>query len=169
VPAVANALRLGTVAPPDLGGCASCDVLQVTSAPGERSYKVPRGRWKVTSWSAQGGGAEDGEARLLVFRRTAAPGQYKVIGRSRLETVPADGSPNFATRVRVRRGDRLGISTIASVPAGYSTANVSDLEAIVGGSCDGLAPGEKVGAGTPCPLVESPTTRVNVSARLKPR
>ena len=75
VPAIANALRLGTVAPPDLGGCSSCSVFQVTTAPGERSYKVPKGRWQVTSWSAQGGGTADGEARLLVFRRTAAPGQ----------------------------------------------------------------------------------------------
>ena len=169
VPAIANALRLGTVAPPDLGGCSSCSVFQVTTAPGERSYKVPKGRWQVTSWSAQGGGTADGEARLLVFRRTAAPGQYKLTGKSRLETVPADGSPNFATNVGVRRGDRLGISTIASVPAGYSTANASDLEAIVGGSCDPFAVGERVGAGTTCPLVESPSTRANVSARLQPR
>ena len=165
---MADALRLGTVAPPDLGGCVSCQLFQVTTASGERSYKVPKGRWKITSWSAQGGGDDDGEARLLVFRRTGTPGQYKLIGRSHLETVPADGSPNFATNIAARRGDRLGIGTIHSLPAGYNTANTSDLEAIVNG-CSPLGLGETVGAGTSCPLVDSPSSRANVSARLRPR
>lgn len=168
MPAIANALRLGTVAPPGLGGCSSCQLFQVTTASGERSYKVPKGKWNITSWSAQGGSMVSGQARLLVFRRTATPDQYRLIGRSALETVPADRSPNFATNIAARRGDRLGIGSDGGLPAGYNTGNTSDLEAIVNG-CSGLGLGEEVGAGTSCPLVESPSSRVNVSAQLRPR
>ena len=93
LPAIADVLLIGQVSPPDLGNCGSCEAFQLKTEGGKPSYKVPKGKWELKAWSAQGGGSADGEARLLVFRRTATPGRYEVVGRSHEETVPADGNP----------------------------------------------------------------------------
>jgi hypothetical protein len=166
----ASALTLGAVAPPNLGGCGSCDAFQLTVGAGAPRYRVPAGPtglWTITSWSSQGGGIADGKARLRVYRRTQTAGQFELIKQSHLGLVPAAGSPDFATDIKVKKGDLLGIGTQDNVPSGYSTGVTGGNVKAVG--CDPTGPGQLVGNGTSCPLSDFPGEQINVSATLTPR
>src|SRR5262249_1719279 len=80
-------VTLGALAPPSSGGCGNCEVFQRRNGTGP-SYRVPAGKWTITSWSTQGGGGGDGRARLVVFRQTLA-GQFKLVKQSRRKTIPS--------------------------------------------------------------------------------
>jgi hypothetical protein len=166
----ASAITLGAVAPPDLGGYFSCDVFQLKVGAGAPKYRVPAGStglWKITSWSAQGGGTADGRAQFRIYRRTQTAGQFELVRQSHLETIPADGSPNFATDVNVKEGDLLGLGTRANIPSAYSTAFTGSEVKTVG--CDPTGTGQLVGNGTTCPLGTLNNNLVNLSAKLTPR
>ena len=170
MPTGAGALTLGSVAPPDLGGCGSCDVFQLNVGAGAPRYRVPKGPtglWTITSWSSQGGGLNDGKARLRVYRRTQTAGQFELFKQSSLGLVPADGSPEFATSLNVRKGDLLGLGTKTNVPSAYSAGVMGGNVKNIG--CDPTGPGELVGNGTACPLGNLPNHLVNVKATLIPR
>jgi hypothetical protein len=165
----AGARTLGSLAPPDLGGCSNCNSFQLKTGVGAPKYRVPKGPtglWTITAWSAQGGGSFDGMARIRVYRPTATHGQFKLLRESALETVPADGHPSFATDLNVRTGDRLGINTVSGVPAAYGTALTGNVIAIV--PC-GPSLGQLVGHGTSCPLTKDQNELINVTAQLTPR
>src|SRR3954451_9907495 len=170
VAASANALTLGQVAPPDLGGCVSCEGFQLKVGAGAPKYRVPAGStglWTINSWSAQGGGSANGRARLRVYRRTQTGGQFKLVKQSDLKTVPKDGSPSFATSLNVRQGDFLGLGVNGGLSLGYGTTFIdSDLKIL---GCDPTGVGQLVGAGTTCPLFDDPSDLINVSATLTPR
>jgi hypothetical protein len=167
VPA-AGAITRGQVAPPNLGGCVTCNIFQQKTVPSAPSYRVPAGRWTIKRWSAQGGDTAPAETRLRVYRPTKTAGRFKLIGQSHTETVPADASPKFDTKLRVRRGDRLGIRTSGGAPAGYDAGGeTGNVDAIL--TCDPTAVGQLVGAGTACPLVQSTNGFVNMWAKLRKR
>jgi hypothetical protein len=168
VPAIAQALKLGHLAPPGLGGCDHCGAFQLKSAPGEPSYKVPSGKWEITSWSTQGGGSVKGRARLLVFRRIEKSRRFRLTHASSKESIPANGSPRFATSIPVRGGDRLGIDAIKGISTAYDTEKMGDIEKLLFG-CHPPDAGAAVGPGTSCPLRNFPKHLVNVSAKLRPR
>ena len=92
------------------------------------------------------------------------PASGRRAASSRLENVSADGSPRFDTRIRVRRGDRLGIYTEGGVPTGY---DVGPGDVSKGVHCNPSV-GEAVGTGTSC-MVDTRDARANVSARLRRR
>ena len=164
----ASAKTLGSLAPPGLSGCTSCDVFQGKTAVGEPKYRVPKGPtglWKITAWSAQGGTA-DGIARLRVYRPTATHGQFKLVKQGGDETVPADGHPSFPTSLNVKKGDLLGLRTESNIPAGYESGLFGDVGKVLG--C-GVGLDQLVGTGTSCPLVSRHFDLVNVSAELTPR
>jgi hypothetical protein len=164
----AGALTLGQVAPPNLGGCVGCNIFQQKTAPGAPSYRVPAGRWTIKRWSSQGGGLSPAETRLRVYRQTKTAGRFKLIGQSHVETVPADGSPRFDTKLRVRRGDRLGIRTTGGASAGYDAGGKDgNVEAIL--TCDPTDVGQLVGTGTACPVVQDTNGFVNMWAKLRRR
>jgi hypothetical protein len=165
VPA-AGAITLGQVAPPNLGGCVGCNIFQQRTTPTAPSYRVPAGRWTIKRWSAQGGGTDPAEARLRVYRPTKTAGRFKLIGQSHAETVPADGSPRFDTKLRVRRGDRLGIRTSGGAPAGYNAGENGNVVAFP--TCD-PGVGQRVGTGTACPTVKDTSEFVNMWAQLRKR
>jgi hypothetical protein len=168
--ASASALTLGSVGPPGLGGCTSCDVFQYQVAAGEPKYRVPAGStgfWTITSWSTQGGGTDVGHARIRVYRQTGTAGQFKLIRESPLRTIPANGHPTFATSLDVKKGDLLGLGTLDDVSSGYPSGVAGDTAKTI--FCDPTGPGELVGQGTSCPLGNLSSTLVNVSATLKPR
>jgi hypothetical protein len=170
VAASANALTLGQVAPPNLGGSVSGDVFQLKVGAGAPKYRVPAGPtglWTIDSWSAQGGGSANGRARLRVYRRTQTGGQFKLVKQSDLKTVPKDGSPSFATSLNVRQGDLLGLGTVSEVPVAYGTTFTGSDVKILG--CDPTGVGQLVGAGTTCPLFDYQPGLVNVAATLTPR
>jgi hypothetical protein len=162
---VADARKLGSVAPPHDGGCTNCETFQRASAAGSPSYRVPHGKWTITSWSTQGGGSEVGSAQLLVFRPTDTPGQYKLIGESIVQKkIPANGHPNFQTDIDVRVGDLLGIRVDFGLVAGYTNpALPGDVTTNV--SCHPDI-GDLVGVGTSCALADLPAHRVNAKAIL---
>jgi len=164
--ATANALTLGHVAPPKLGGCVSCNVFQVHTGAGEPRYRVPAGNWTITSWSAQGGGSDTAQAQLRVYRPTATLGQFKLVKQSKLETIPASGHPSHPTSIKVIGGDLLGLGTTGGASAGYNTLVTSDKLKIA--VCH-PALGQLVGKGTSCNLVLSTSSLANVSAELVPR
>jgi hypothetical protein len=160
----ANALTLGALAPPNLGGCGSCDVFQRISVVGQPLYKVPPGLWTITSWSAQGGGTAAGKARLRVYRPTATPNQYKLMRQSSLGLIPASGHPTFAASIDVRGGDLLGIETVSNVPSAFSTSAIGPKVSTL--QCDPTGVGQLVGAGTPCPLGTLLSEFANIKATL---
>jgi hypothetical protein len=138
------------------------------AAAGSPSYRVPKGKWRIIKWSAQGGGTADGSARLRVYRKTGVDGQYKLVKESDQETIAADGHPRRETSLRVRHGDMLGITTNGGAPARFGApAADGDIEGIV--NCDPTGPGFLVGTGTACAVSESPFGRANVWAKLEKR
>jgi hypothetical protein len=143
----AAALTLGSLAPPDLGGCGNCNVVQRKTAPGEPSYEVPPGKWKIKSWSAQGGGTAAGKARLRVYRPTGTKRQLKLVKQSAYGTVPADGHPVFATNLKVRGGDLIGLYTQDNIPSAHNIGLGKNVVWTVG--CASTV-GDLVGAGTGC-------------------
>jgi hypothetical protein len=140
-------VTLGSLAPPDLGGCGNCNVLQWKSAPGEPSYQVPPGKWKVISWSAQGGGNAAGKARLRVYRPTGTKGQLKLVRQSAYGAIPPDGHPVFATNLKVRGGDVIGLYTQDNVPSAHDIGPRKNV-VWTAGCVTGL--GHLVGPGTGC-------------------
>src|SRR4051812_4308727 len=167
ITATASALTLGSVAPPNMGGCTNCEVMQLQVAAGEPKYRVPAGPtgfWTITSWSTQGGGVATGQARLRVYRKVAAPGQYVLLRQSALGTVPAHSHPSFATSLNVQKGDLLGLGTIKNVVSAYNSGVAGDnVETI---HCFPTGPGQLVGPGTSCPFGALPYRLANVSATL---
>lgn len=159
----ACALTLGAVAPPGLGGCGNCNVFQRQDGSGP-SYRVPAGKWTITSWSAQGGGSESGKARLRVYRRTQV-GQFKVVQQSRRKVVPANGSPSFPVSLAVRGGDRIGIETVRNLVSAYGVSNGAKTATV---PCS-VVRGQLVGAGTSCALGKLGNEQVNVAVELAPR
>ena len=167
--ASANALSLGAVAPPNMGGCGNCDVFQSRTAPNTPRYAVPAGptgQWTITSWSTQGGGSATGRARLRVYRPTATAGQYKLVKQSRFQVVPPDAHPKFTTNLNVQKGDLLGLATISGLASAYASTSNSTVKTVGGGPS---GPVTTVGAGTPFPLGTLNPELVNVQATLVSR
>jgi hypothetical protein len=167
--AAANAKTLGQVAPPGLGGCNSCDGFQSHVGKDEPRYRVPSGKWTITSWSAEGGGSAVGKARLRVYRPTGTKGQFQLVKQSKLEIVPASGHPSFATSIKVQGGDLLGLETRGDVGLAYPTTVAEDEVQGVHCSSVPLTVGTLVGVGTECGLATVTSRLVNVSAVLVPR
>jgi hypothetical protein len=168
-PAGAARIHLGKPAPSGAfpGSCGgACNSFALRTAPSSPSYKVPRGRWTITSWKLQGDPTSAGEALLRIYRRTA-PNTYKLIRESENEAVPAGAVTKFATHLNVRRGDRLGLETIVLGQLVYSTPKPKDMVAGLGPCAPIL--GDSVGMGTACPITSMGQERINVGATLKRR
>ena len=153
VAASANALSLGAVAPPNMGGCGSFRYFQSRTAPTTPRYAVPAGPtglWTITSWSAQGGGSATGRARLRVYRPTTTPLEYKLVKQSRFQAVPPKPPhPKFSTNLNVQKGDLLGLETISGLASAYPSTSNSTVKTVAGGPS---GPVTTVGAETPFPF-----------------
>jgi hypothetical protein len=113
-----------------LGGAPSAcetnlEALQ-TSVSAGTSYAVPAGSWLVTSWSTQAGDgpSPSGSLQLEIWRATATPNQYELVGISPVETTSASGINTFALSppIAVEGGDMLGLRNLTQ---GYGCARVS--------------------------------------------
>ena len=168
----AGARTLGSLAPPGSGGCDSCEDFQATTGAGAPKYRVPKGptgHWTITSWSSQGGGVEQGKARLRIYRPGPGDGQFELVRQSVLETVPADAAPVFPASLNVQKGDLLGLSVKNGVGVAYPTSLTGNLVESVHCSSSPLVIGTLVGPGTACPLFGISGDLMNVSAELAPR
>jgi hypothetical protein len=174
VAAPANAKQLGHVAPTiSGGGCGQCWEFALHGAADSPSYRIPRGHWKITSWSATGDDTDDAAARLLVIRPGSDHGRYRMFTTSAIRDIPANTTPTFKSSIKVRHGDRLGLASIGSLPVQYSRPSFPKQDK--GGSTQptlqanclypSLVP---FGTGTACPLASKDAkTRVNVAATIK--
>jgi hypothetical protein len=145
------------------------------SAAGSPSYRVPRGHWEITSWSATGDDVDDASARLLVIRRGSDPGSYRMHATSAIRNIPAKKTPTFKSSIKVRGGDRLGLASIGNMPVQYSRPafpkqdESGSTQPTPQPSC--VYPlNDLFGTGTVCPLAsQDAKTRVNVAATIERR
>jgi hypothetical protein len=163
----ASGLTLGKVAPPGLGGCTDCEVLQRNGRcrraplPGARReldghLLEHAGRRRRDRARPASGLSSDRHARSVQDHQADevgdCPGEH--------------GHPSFATSLAVKGGDLLGLVTVDNLVSAYSTNVAGDTVSTV--PC-GLSVGGLVGRGTPCKLGSLTTHLVNVSATLVPR
>ena len=96
-------------------------VFQAGEATG--TYAVPAGYGVITGWShvAPAGGG----LTFKVYRPTGQPRQFLVVGADARSVTP-NMVHNFAVRIPVRPGDRIGLSTTEAAVA-YRSDNPADL------------------------------------------
>jgi len=114
-PASAETVTIGQA-----GGSLACnspiDLVQLANA--TPSYVVPAGTWKLTSWSTIAGGSSAGplagNLQLEVWRATATPLAWQLVGISPLVTTSASGLNTFqlSSPIVVRGGDHLGLRNL---------------------------------------------------------
>jgi hypothetical protein len=165
--AESNKVKLGHLAPPDTGGCSNCNEFQLSTDPASPSYRVPKGRWTIVKWRTRGGGAEDGSARLRVWRETSTDGKYKLVGQSHEKTIGADDAPSFQANIKVKKGDLLGLLAVSGLAGGYLTVNPDDVAG--GAACFAGGVGDSVGTNTSCAVDPLDHSLANVTATLKRR
>ena len=120
LPASAETITLGQLAPPGSTGTGNTVTYQVSSGPSSPAYTVPAGSWTITSWSVRGGTLTS-TARIQVWRPTATPGQQMLLAQSSaLATVPPGGVGPFSTSIAVQGGDLLGLRV--------GSGNIDDLD-----------------------------------------
>jgi hypothetical protein len=83
--------------------------VQVATAPGAPSYVVPAGLNEITSWSTQAG-PNGGSMELEVWRATATPDTFSLVGIGSLEKLKANQLNQFTLSppIAVKTGDLLG-------------------------------------------------------------
>ena len=100
----------------------------VQSASVGASYSVPPGGTSITQWSIQGGPNDGGLAALEVWRSTATPTVYQLVGISKAETVAAGTVGTFdltASPIFVNPGDLLGLHVEGFISCVFITGNGS--------------------------------------------
>ena len=163
LPPSATALTLGSLAPastPAGQTCTGCHGFQTATAASSPSYAVPAGKWKIVSWRSRNTTGSKVRARLWVFRPTSTADRYRLAAKSDKKPIPAHSAPRFATHIRVKGGDLLGVDTFGDMVFAYETAASRDVTSAP--ECN-PALGQAVGVGTSCSLFSEGNGRVNVS------
>jgi hypothetical protein len=157
LPASAAAASIGSA----LGTVSNCavgfDTVQMSSS--GPSYAVPTGGGFITAWSTQGGSATDvGPVGLQVWRPTATPGSYTLVGTSPLMTVTAGVANNFnlTNAIAVQAGDLIGLRLEGPSMCATVTGNPND----VFGSASGTTPA----VGATEAFANNSSTELNVAA-----
>jgi hypothetical protein len=163
--------QLGKPAPKVTPGqeCGTCNSFQIGTAPESPSYKVPRGKWRIIAWKAAGLAKGEGrsKARLRIYRPTGVTDQFKIIAQSDIESFAADKVTEHRTRIRVKKGDRLGIVGSGDFANLYDTGNTEDVRGTPT-NCAAQV-GSTVGGGGDCDLIVNTNRRLNVGATIKRR
>ena len=127
------------------------------------SYTVPEGGGTIISWSHDANASTKTQLRLKVYRPTAEPNKFTLIGESALETIVPNQLNTFPTQIPVQAGDVLGYTRTANseMRCLFSTASSGDTVADAPGVDDPL------GATT---MFNPPGSnyRINISAVLQP-
>jgi hypothetical protein len=157
LPAVAVAGSIGSA----LGTVSNCavgfDTVQMSSS--GPTYAVPTGGGFITAWSMQGGSATDiGPVGLQVWRPTATPGSYTLVGTSPLTSLTPSVMNNFnlATPIAVQAGDLIGLRLEGPSMCATVTGNPND----VFGSASGTTPA----VGATEAFASNSSTELNVAA-----
>jgi hypothetical protein len=109
--AASASATIGQLLPPYAAGSCGATVAQTAVETGTQSYAVPAGGGVITSWQTQTG-PNAGKVKLKVFRATANPTQYLIVGEEGPHNIAANTSPSFSSNVRVpvQGGDLLGLN-----------------------------------------------------------
>jgi hypothetical protein len=128
VPAAAGAVKLGTphftYDDADAGvGCgagANCIAMQrrLPDATLKAPFSGTIRKWRVAVSSPQ--------LRQLMVLRKQEGGSYKVVRASDAESPPGAGAYTYGTKLRVRRGDRVGLYASGSSGANVTMRNTPD-------------------------------------------
>ncbi len=136
-------------------------VAPASTTPGSPSYETPKGvltRWRFHS----SGDAAAGAVRLKIFRYTGTGLAYEVLAESSLKTLDPDTAYEFPERIRVNRGDLLGLTAVADAEVGITTPNTPGNQMAQFGGGD--IPVGQTGTAT----IAWPNLRVNVAATVEP-
>jgi hypothetical protein len=134
-PAGAATLTIGQLGGAPSACQANLEAIQ-TSVTSGTEYEVPAGNWFVTSWSTQAGEgpAPSGSLQMEIWRATATPDQYELVGISPVETTSASGTNTFSLSppIAVEGGDVLGLRNLTQdygcahvFGTGFTGTNVS--------------------------------------------
>jgi hypothetical protein len=150
--------------------CGGCNAFQVETAPSSPSYVVPKGEWKIVAWKAHGlkEGEGNSKARLRIYRPTGVTDQYEIVAESGIEKFPDGEITRHRVRIKVEKGDHLGIVGVGDFASGYDTGKDNDEYGIPTG-CMFPTIGFTVGGGGDCGLSTTAGSRVNAGATLKKR
>lgn len=121
------------------------DTVQTASA--GPSYTVPDGSWQVTGWSAQASSQMDSTLQLEIWRPTAAPDTFTLVGISPPQTLPAGSGVNtfqLAAPIAVQPGDLLGLRVTGLAGCSSFTGNFT-------------GDARRLALGTPSPTPGAPT------------
>src|SRR5690348_15360682 len=110
--------QIGMAAPSDPDNCTpNNEWMQkdVGSTPGlTPSYDVPTGGGVITSWSTTSADGSGHGAQLKVYRPTADPATWTVVGVSTTRALTGGTLNSFSTRIPVQAGDRIAVRTALS-------------------------------------------------------
>jgi hypothetical protein len=116
---LAGSVGAATVTIGQLGGSGSACAADVDFVQtGPTSLAVPSGNWTVSSWSTQAGqgvvGPSAGQLQLEMWRPTATPNAFMLVGISPVVTTTVSGVNTFtlASPIAVQGGDLLGLRNI---------------------------------------------------------
>jgi hypothetical protein len=150
----------GTLASSCLG---SSSWVQSTEG-GTPSYVVPAGRWVIVSWSHRANSTSGRELGVRVWRATATPGSYTLVGVGALRTLTPGGINTQYERITVSGGDLLGLR-VGNPPGGgascFFTDGVGDLIRYA------IAASEQPPGSTSGLSLLQPASRLNMAARLE--
>jgi hypothetical protein len=140
--ALASSAQIGSLpgSAPTFNCPSSIDLVQTAST--VASYSVPSGGTSITQWSLQGGPSDGGSAALEVWRATATPNVYQLVGMSAPETVNPGAMINAdlsSSPILVNPGDLLGLHVEGFVSCAFITYTGSfDLLAFGNGPTPGV-------------------------------
>lgn len=119
-PAASASVTIGQLLPPYAAGSCAAAIAQNAVETGTQSYTVPAGGGVITSWQTQTGPGA-GKVKLKVFRATASPTQYLIVGEEGPHDIAANTSPTFSSGVRVpvQAGDLLGLHGVGTNCTSY--------------------------------------------------
>jgi hypothetical protein len=161
VPGVQAATDLGQVGTNHSCGGSGYTEIQTATGAAPR-YVVPMDGL-INSWSVQMTNDSGVVVRLKMFRPTADPDQFKLIGQSADQAATPNMVNTFPTSIPVQTGDLLGIYVVAGdgYDCLFDTADAGDLAREV--NPDNSAVGDTVTITS-----DFSPTRVNVAATLVP-
>jgi hypothetical protein len=148
--------------------CAAANTVDVQTAvgPGVNSYTVPPGGGVITAWQHS---ARDIDGALLKFKvlrpggPLVGPAPFYAVGESAFMSVAEPIDHNFATRIPVNAGDRIGLATAANAAASPPACNTGTST-----TADEVYEGADFALGGTSTLSPFNNFRLNVSATLEP-
>jgi hypothetical protein len=118
----------------------------------------------IVSWSHRANSASGRELGVRVWRATATPGSYTLVGAGALRTLTPGGINTLYERITVSGGDLLGLR-VGNPPGGgascFFTAGVGDLIRYA------IVASEQPASSTSALSLLQPANRLNVTARLE--